>query len=203
MLATNDLPLEARYAARVQPRPEWAGSLLIEQRGCLGLARRFLWARPQDQHRSEYVLVADPGMSILTMVRVWPQCFAAREAVWYEEESFASQFDRMGLLAITKKEIDGARGKAFREQLFNVADGDVIPSAREVVLTMIVHFGRFGEWLLTGSAVRTADVDSSGRRVIVSLMSGGVGLLSDWDVFSDDRLGILGARSVRVPEESQ
>jgi len=115
---------------------------------------------------------------------------------WYEGQEFARRTETARWRLIRKTPVDGSFSKSWSEQQRLIdTETDEIPSARQVVYTMILHFLAKGERLFEKVYVRTSSVGSGSGRVFVGLF-GDVGLfVVHW--FGHDPDSDVGVASAR------
>ncbi len=121
-----------------------------------------------------HVLVADIGLSILN-VRQKARNGLFYPQDWFNSEAFAQETDKACWRLIRKTPVDSSRRKTWNEQMKLIPDSDEVPSARQVINMIILHFLVNGERLLKTLYVRTSSNSSCGFWV---------------DVCSIDRVGL-------------
>ena len=142
-----------------------------------------------------HILVADVGLSLLDVrQKARKGLFYSQD--WFDNEEFAKRTETARWRLIRKTPVDGSFSKNWGEQQVLIDDSiSEVPSARQVVYTMILHFLATGERLFEKAYVRTSDVDSDGYRV-------GVGHFGDSGLSVDGwggsvRLSYIGVVSSR------
>lgn len=144
-----------------------------------------------------HILVADMGLSLLDVQQ------KARKGIfyeqdWYDGQEFVKRTETAHWQLIRKTPFEGSVSKNWSEQQALINDQiNEIPSVRQVIYTMILHFLSTGERLFEEVFVRTCDVDSCGNRVYV----GGFdedGLVVEYWV-DHARSGRIGVASARKP----
>jgi len=145
--------------------------------------------------RSKYILEYDTGISLLD-VRAKARMGLFYKQDWYEGQEFAKRIEDARWRLIRKIPVDGSFSKSWSQQERLIdSQIDEIPSVRQVVYTMILHFLATGERLFEKVYVRTSDVDSNGRHVDVGDFGGGGLHVYDWrDSGPYDNLGVASAR---------
>jgi hypothetical protein len=113
--------------------------------------------------RNKYILEYDTGISLVEIRRLARKgLFYSQD--WYNEKKFAERTEVARWRLIRKIPVDSSFSKSWNQQerLINSQINE-IPSARQVVYTMILHFLSTGERLFEKCYVRTSDVNSYGR----------------------------------------
>jgi len=158
---------------------------VVEHFGAISLADLFaLQQIPFDEETLKacadtHILVADVGLSLLDVrQRARKGLFHSED--WFDKEEFAKRTETARWRLIRKNPVDGSFSKIWSE-LQPLIDDSIseVPSARQVVYTMILHFLSTGERLFKKVYVRTCDVDSLGRRVGVGVFDS-IGLSVDY-----------------------
>jgi len=147
------------------------------------------------EERSKYILEYDTGISLLD-VRAKARKGLFYKQDWLKGEEFAKRTETARWRLIRKTPVDGSFSKNWiqQERLID-SQIDEIPSTRQVVYTMILHFLATGERLFETCYVRTCDVDSNGLRVDVGGFDG-VGLrVRIW--LDSGPVGFLGLSAAR------
>ena len=143
-----------------------------------------------------FVTFFDPGWSILRL----------REAVankgtilypqtWYDDEPFALLEEPPRYRQLRMTAVPDSLDKTFTEQQALVPADEEIPTARVVIMGMVIHFLANGERLFPDSYVRCADKTSDVFRVRVGDFDS-YGFFVDyyWD---DVRYSVLGLTAAR------
>ena len=142
-----------------------------------------------------HILVADVGLSLLNVrQKARKGLFCPQD--WFDNEEFAKRTETARWRLIRKIPVEGLFSKNWGEQQALIDDSiSEVPSARQVVYTMILHFLATGERLFEKVYVRTSDVDSDGSPVDVGGFDGaGLGVVA-WYVSGHlDDLGLASAR---------
>ena len=141
-----------------------------------------------------HILVADVGLSLLGVrQKARKGLFYSQE--WFDNEEFAKRTETARWRLIRKTPVDGSFSKNWSEQQALIDSISEVPSARQVVYTMILHLLATGERLFEKVYVRTCDVDSDGDRVGVGRFGVDGLRVHSWD--DSDRGGGLGVASAR------
>jgi len=142
-----------------------------------------------------HILVADVGLSLLDVrQKARKGLFYSQD--WFDNEEFAKRTETARWRLIRKNPVDGSFSKNWSEQQALIDDSiSEVPSARQLVYTMILHFLSTGERLFEKVYVRTCDVGSDGNRVHVGLFDG-FGLdVHRWDDgVRDSSVGVASSR---------
>ena len=144
-----------------------------------------------------HVLVADIGLSTLDVrQKARRDLFYSYDDAWYNGDKFARETDEVCWRLIRKTPVDNSTSKTWGDQQKLIPETDEIPSARQVVYMVILHFLATGERLFEKSYVRTSFASSRDSQVFVGSFDGG-GL--SFNYYSDDlRYDYLGVSSSRL-----
>lgn len=99
----------------------------------------------------------DPGWSL---VQLHKHCKQKKWALYDERYQnckgleFTRKQEEPGYRQIRMEAIPGSRGKSFRTQKMLLLDTEEIPSARQVIMGMVIHYRLADEWLFPSSYVR-------------------------------------------------
>ena len=113
---------------------------------------------------------------------------------WWLDQPFANQKGKAGQLQLRTSVVPGSFSKNWNEQQELLADGEFVPTVRDLVEGMIAYHQVTGGRLSSDYWVRTQDVSSRGHRVIVRFFSDGVNVINYWDDLRDSNLGLAVAR---------
>ena len=123
-----------------------------------------------------------------------PDIFPRKES-WWLDQSFANQKGEAGQqIAIRTSAVPDSFSKNWNEQQELLADGEFVPTVRDLVEGMIAYYRETGQRLFSDYWVRTQDFSSYGVRVHVRFYSVGVSVDLSWD---DDRRSYLGVAVAR------
>jgi hypothetical protein len=143
-----------------------------------------------------FVTFFDPGWRILRLRAI----VTNREAIfclqaWYDGKAFAKRNALPRYRQLRMTPVPDSLNKTFAEQQALLPADEEVPSARVVVMGMVIHFLVTGDRLSPNCWVRCIDKDSDGYRVDVGyLLGGGLRVGYYWD---DDRYSDLGLASSR------
>ena len=112
---------------------------------------------------------------------------------WWFNQPFANKKGKASKLQIRTSAVPGSFSKSWDEQQELLADGEFVPTMRDLVEGMIAYYRATGKRISPDYWVRTQDVSSSGDRVYVRFDSDGVDVYY-WDDSRDDSLGLASAR---------
>jgi hypothetical protein len=114
---------------------------------------------------------------------------------WYEGQPFATFEESPQYRQLRMTALDGSFGKTFAEQQVFLPADKKMPSARVVIMDMVIHFLATGERLFSESVVHCTNNDSDGRRVGVGFFSHrGLYVDHSWGDRRDDFLSLASAR---------
>jgi hypothetical protein len=146
--------------------------------------------------RYGYVTFFDPGWSILRLsVAVAGRGTIFSPQDWYDDELFAKFEEQPRYRQLRMDAFPESFGKTFSEQQALVPAGEEIPTARVVLIGLIIHFLVTGMRLFPDCYVRCSDQTSGGHRVFVGDFDS-VGFRVDrcWDDDHGDDLGLASSR---------
>jgi hypothetical protein len=143
-----------------------------------------------------FVTFFDPGWSIVRLrAAVAKQGTIFYSQSWYDREPFANLDESPRYRQLRMTAAPDSFCRTFAEQQTLLPADEEIPSARVVVMGMVIHFLATGERLFADDWVRCVDKDSHGDRVRVGdSIAGGLGVRRVWDGSHDSRLGLSAAR---------
>ncbi len=143
-----------------------------------------------------FVTFYDPGWSILYLRHfVVKKRSKFSPQTWYDDEPFAKLAELPGYRQLRMTPVPGSFGKTFAEQRALLRADEEIPSARAVVMGMVLHFLTTHERLFPNHWVRCSDKDSDGDRVYVGGFDrDGLSVSSDWDDYRDSGIGLASSR---------
>jgi hypothetical protein len=143
--------------------------------------------------RRTHVLVACARLSLIGLRAKAPDAFYYKRA-WYAHEDFARQPMRTRWRLIRRVPVPDSTSKAWAGQKAALASDELLPDVCEVALAVVVHFLATGERLLPTIYVRTADLDSAGRRVGLGRFGPDGLRVRSWGDYPDYYIGLAGAR---------
>lgn len=140
------------------------------------------------QSKDTHILIAVFPLSIQQIRgRVDRKLFFNHEAAWYNEQLFANEPGEVNWQLVRKAPAENSTPKNRQEQQAFFGKKNEVPTAQELVYTIIGHFLATGEWLVEQNYVRTSSVDSNGNRVYVSDVGlDGLGISDYWDAVRYD-----------------
>lgn len=143
-----------------------------------------------------HILVLVPALSVEEIRAKHTKLFYAKKDAWYANDPFAIQKpDKAEWHLVRKHPVQNSTSKTWGEQQALLRDGEIVPTARVLIYTIIAHFLNHGERLFERIYVRCSDLSASGYRVYVGYFGAdGLGVGNDWD---GDRGGFLGVASSR------
>ncbi|MBI4714262.1 hypothetical protein HY771_03720 [Candidatus Uhrbacteria bacterium] len=146
-----------------------------------------------------HVLVADIGLSIINIRKLVRENLFWKNYsndLWMRLQEFATRTETARWRLIRKTPVENSFSKTPNEQEALVGD-DLIPSTRQVVNMMILHFLATGERLFDKEVyVRTCDVDQGSLYVTVGDFSK-IGFLitkTVGDVLGKDQVGVASSK---------
>ena len=116
------------------------------------------------------------------------------ENTWWFNQPFANKKGKTGKLQIRTSAVYGSFSKNWNEQQELLADGEFVPTVRDLVEGMIAYYRATGKRIFSDFWVRTQDVSSDGHRAVVAFYSDG---LSVYDVWGGSRYSGLGVAVAR------
>jgi len=146
--------------------------------------------------KDTHILVADIGLSIMDIRKLEKCKELFYKDDWLKTESFAKHTYQPSWRLIRKTPVEGSVSKAWFEQwpLLDL-QADEVPSARQLVYTIILYFFTTGERLFKTFWVRTNDVDTYGVRVLVGSFGARGLCVNSWDSGDcRDNIGVASAR---------
>jgi hypothetical protein len=149
-----------------------------------------------DMLHDSYLRFFDPGDSIVHLrdaMNDRGQIFYPQD--WYDNQPFAQKADTPQERCLLMAPIEGSLCKTWEEQQTLLSNDEEVPTARIVVMGMVIHFLATGQRLFERCYVRTTDVGAEGTRVLVGRFDAvGLGVSSDWDGRRGDGLGVATLR---------
>jgi hypothetical protein len=116
----------------------------------------------------------------------------------YDREAFAMKTEAPRYRQIRLEAVGGSFGKTFRnQQLLQLMrpENEEVPTARVVIMGMVIHFLLSEQRLFENVLVRCADTTSVGRRVCVgNFGSSGFRFHKPWDERGSASLGLASSR---------
>jgi len=145
-----------------------------------------------------FVTFFDPGWSIAQLRKeVADRATIFYPQDWYNNLSFAKLEEPSRYRQLQMDAVKDSFGRNFAEQQSLLSPDDEIPTARVVVMGMVIHFLATGERLFPNCCVRCADETSSDYRyrVLVGYFDrGGLDVHSCWDDGRDSGVGLASSR---------
>ena len=143
-----------------------------------------------------FVTFYDPGWSIVRLrdaVAKKGTIFFPQD--WYDYEPFAQFDEQPRYRQLRMKALPGSFGKSFMEQQLLLPTDEVVPSARVVVMRMVIHFLATDERVFPNYSVRCIDQDLDGDRVNVGHFDAdGLLVYRFWDDYNNSILGLSDSR---------
>jgi hypothetical protein len=143
-----------------------------------------------------FVTFYDPGWSIVRLRSVdtkkgtifYPQ-------TWYDNEPFATFEEPARYRQLRMAAVPDSFDKNFKEQQALLPADEEVPSARVVVMGMVIHFLATDERLFPNVWVRCIDNDSDGLRIYVDpFRPDGLRIYGGWHVSRGGDLGLASSR---------
>lgn len=116
------------------------------------------------------------------------------ENTWWFNQPFASKKGKVGKIQIRTSAVPGSFSKNWTEQQELLAEGEFVPTVRDLVEGMIAYYRATGKRLFSEYWVRSQDVSANGVRVYVESDSDGVGIYNYGDGSRASGLGLAVAR---------
>ena len=113
---------------------------------------------------------------------------------WWLNQPFANKKGKAGQLQLRTSAVPGSFSKNWKEQQELLADGEFVPTVRDLVEGMVAYHRETGQRLSSDYWLRTQDVSSGGFRVDVGFYSCGVLVRSVWGDCRRSYLGVAVAR---------
>jgi len=170
---------------------------VIEAKGNVAaehLVRAIRFLRGSDQVEGDWFSFTTTGASLKALRDQNSELFYPGND-WWLNQPFAKKRGEAGRkLQIRTSAVPGSFSRTFAEQQELLADGEYVPTVRDLVEGMIAYYRATGKRLFSDYWVRTQDVSSIGYRVLVEFYSGGVYVFGFWD---DDRNSFFGLAVAR------
>lgn len=149
-----------------------------------------------EELKDNHILVAFFPFSIIDIRNnIEQKLFCSYKNAWYNNQSFAKTCGEVSWQLIRKTIVPGSTSKNWRKQQILLGKDDEVPSAREIVYTIIGYYLATGERLFKDTHVRTASVDSNGCRVYIGpFTSNGLSIDAGRDDQPGDNMSISSAR---------
>lgn len=146
--------------------------------------------------KDTHILVLVPALSIDEIWKRHTSLFYTKKSPWYANEKFATEKpDKAEWHLVRKHPVQRSTSKTWEEQQALLSQGDLVPTARVMVYTIIAHFLSTGERLFENVYVRCSDLHSGGYRVRAGhFLADG---LSFSDLCDDDCRDYVGLASAR------
>ena len=122
-----------------------------------------------------------------------PDAFYYAGNDWWLNQPFANKKGKVGELQLRTSAAPDSFNKSWAEQQELLADGEFVPTVRDLVEGMIAYYRETGRRLFS-SWVRCQDIPSYGSRVIVKFGSDGVDVSHSWDDHRPSFVGLAVAR---------
>jgi hypothetical protein len=144
--------------------------------------------------RDTHLLVACPRASLLALRSKARDAFYYKRA-WYGEEAFARRLPTVRWRLIRKEPVPGSTSKCWAAQQATLAADELVPGVCEMAYAVVLHYLETGERLLSAVYARTADTDSSGRRVGVGRFGPDGLRIRSFGDYADYYIGLAAARN--------
>jgi len=122
-----------------------------------------------------------------------PDAFYYAGNDWWLNQPFANKKGKVGELQLRTSAAPDSFNKSWAEQQELLADGEFVPTVRDLVEGMIAYYRETGRRLFS-YWVRCQDIPSVGGRVFVMVFPDGVFVNYDWDDGRSSGLGVAVAR---------
>jgi len=143
-----------------------------------------------------FLTLFDPGWSILRLRRFCAdkgKMFSDQN--WYDNEDFSKRGGTPRYRQIRLEALYGSFNKNFDDQQRLLPENEEVPSARGVVMGMVIHFLLSGQRLFENCYVRCADKVSGDRRVFVgSFDRDGLRVSGGYDDHRSSDLGLASSQ---------
>jgi hypothetical protein len=122
-----------------------------------------------------------------------------QEARWWNE-SFAKARGKVRRLTLRTTSVPRSWSKTLDEQKTLLGKNESVPWIRDVVDGVVQYYQATGKRIFRGYYVRTNDMDSNGRRVMIGYFrSVGLYVITDWVDDRSDNIGLAASQKSRTP----
>ncbi len=148
-----------------------------------------------EQYASTDALVACGALSLQDVLQSCNGLFATKHEVWYQQERFARAKVRPGWYLVRKDEVPGYTFKTWNKHQTLLGPDEQVPSASVLAQTILFTFMETKERLFEMIYVRSSDVDSRGRQVVLGRFGqDGLCISSLWDGGRRGGIGLASSR---------